>query len=185
MKNEPLTPSPGVIFETERLIVRGFRPDDAKRLYEYHLDPIVKQWMPNECYGNIAEAKDAISFFSGHVQKRQLPYVLGVASKLNGELIGDIGINEVDGEPGEVEIGFVISESARGKGYATELVTAMTAYVFKSFPVEVLQGRVMHGNSASVRVLEKTGFAFAKEEFGAEDDPYGNGMLVYLLKKEK
>lgn len=37
----------------------------------------------------------------------------------------------------------------------------------------------MRGNIASVRVLEKNGYIFVKEEFGAEDDPYGNGMLVY------
>ena len=37
----------------------------------------------------------------------------------------------------------------------------------------------MHGNNASVRVLEKNGYEFVKEEFGAEDDPYGNGMLIY------
>jgi ribosomal-protein-alanine N-acetyltransferase len=40
----------------------------------------------------------------------------------------------------------------------------------------------MHGNDASVRVLEKNGYEFVKEEFGAEDDPNGNGMLIY--KKE-
>lgn len=28
-------------------------------------------------------------------------------------------------------------------------------------------------------VLEKNGFEFVKEEFGAEDDAYGNGMLIY------
>ena len=43
-------------------------------------------------------------------------------------------------------------------------------------------GRVVHGNEASTKVLEKSGYRFVKEEFGAEDDPYGNGMLVY--KKE-
>ena len=37
----------------------------------------------------------------------------------------------------------------------------------------------MHGNNASVRVLEKNGYEFVKEEFGAEDDSYGNGMLIY------
>lgn len=37
----------------------------------------------------------------------------------------------------------------------------------------------MRGNHASVRVLEKNGFEFVKEEFGAEDDAYGNGMLIY------
>ena len=70
--------------------------------------------MPNESYEDIAEAEDAIDFFSGCVEKDQLPYVLAVVSKQTGELIGDTGINE---------------------------------------------------------------------EFGAEDDPYGNGMLVYAFKK--
>lgn len=40
----------------------------------------------------------------------------------------------------------------------------------------------MCGNNASVRVLKKNGYEFVKKEFGAEDDPYGNGMLIY--KKE-
>ena len=51
-----------------------------------------------------------------------------------------------------------------------------------AFGMSVLYGRVMHGNNASVRVLEKNGYKFVTEEFGAEDDSYGNGMLIY--KKE-
>jgi ribosomal-protein-alanine N-acetyltransferase len=34
-------------------------------------------------------------------------------------------------------------------------------------------------HTASARVLEKAGYTFVNEEYGAEDDPYGNGMLVY------
>ena len=34
-------------------------------------------------------------------------------------------------------------------------------------------------NIASVKVMEKSGYTFFKEEYGAEDDPYGNGILVY------
>lgn len=170
------------IFETENLIVRKFRPGDAERLYAYHLDAKVKQWMPNESYADVAEAEDAIRFFSDCVEKEHLPYVLAVVSKQTGELIGDTGVNEVDGRPDEVEIGYVISDSYSGRGYATELVAAMTGYVIEKFGTTVLYGRVMHGNDASVRVLEKNGYEFLEEEFGAEDDPYGNGMLVYARR---
>ena len=38
------------------------------------------------------------------------------------------------------------------------------------------------GTGKTRGVLEKNGYGFVKEEFGAEDDPYGNGMLIY--KKE-
>ena len=58
----------------------------------------------------------------------------------------------------------------------------MTEFIVSTFGIDVLYGRVMHGNNASVRVLEKNDYIFVEEEFGAEDDPYGNGMLIY--KKE-
>jgi ribosomal-protein-alanine N-acetyltransferase len=111
-----------------------------------------------------------------------MPYVLAVVLKETGELIGDTGVNEVEGKTEEVEIGFVISREYRGKGYASEVIKRMTDYIIHSFGIKVLYGRVMKGNEASVRVLEKNGYNFVGEEYGAEDDPYGNGMLIY--KKE-
>ena len=59
----------------------------------------------------------------------------------------------------------------------------MTRFACETFKVKILYGRVMHGNNASVRVLDKNAYSFVSEEFDAEDDPYGNGMLVY--KKER
>ena len=102
--------------------------------------------------------------------------------KATGELIGDTGISEVEGKPGEVEIGYVICRENRGRGYATELVKAMSDFAVSAFQIHTIYGRVIKGNAASVRDLEKSGYSFAKEEFGAADDPYGNGMLVYLKK---
>lgn len=78
-----------------------------------------------------------------------------------------------------MEIGYGICKKYSGKGYATELLKAMTKYIAETFEINILYGRVMHGNIASVRVLEKNGYEFVKEELGAEDDPYGNGMLIY------
>jgi hypothetical protein len=39
-----------IIFETEHLIIRKFKKEDAKRLYENHLEDAVKKWFPNESY---------------------------------------------------------------------------------------------------------------------------------------
>ena len=39
-----------MLFETEHLIVRKFRVEDAKQLYENHMDEEVRKWFPNECY---------------------------------------------------------------------------------------------------------------------------------------
>lgn len=42
----------------------------------------------------------------------------------------------------------------------------------------------MHGNIASIKVVEKCGYAFYLEEFQAKDDPYGNGMLIYKIESQ-
>ena len=168
-----------MLFETERLIVRKFKAEDAQPLYENHMDEEVRKWFPNECYADPEEARDAIRFYADCVDHGKLPIVLGVELKETGELIGDAGISEVDGRPGETEIGYCIGKKYRGKGYATELLRPVSDFVVSRFGISVIWGRVVYGNKASVKVLEKNGYQFVRKESGAEDDPYGNGILVY------
>ena len=170
------------IFETEHLRIRRFEPEDAEDLYENHLEEDVKKWIPNESYVDIREAQEAIKLYVECVNNKCLPYVLAVELEETGELIGDAGVNRVEGNSDEVEIGYVICKKYSGRGYAAELLKAMTEFITNAFGISILYGRVMQGNIASVKVLEKNGYEFVREEFGAEDDPYGNGMLIY--KKE-
>ena len=167
------------MFETERLVIRPFREEDAQRLYENHLDDEVRKWFPNECYADPEEALDAARFYADCIRSGRLPFVLGVELKETGELIGDTGISEVEGKPDETEIGYCIGAPYRGKGYAVELLRAVSGFVASRFGIRSICGRVVRGNEASVKVLEKSGYRFIKEEYGAVDDPYGNGMLVY------
>lgn len=168
------------LFETEHLRIRKFEFEDVQYMFENHLEEDVNRWIPNESYQDIEETQSAINFYIDCVNNMQLPYVLAVELKETSELIGDTGVNEVEGSKGEVEIGYVICKKHSGKGYATELLKAMAEFVVKTFEIKALYGRVMKGNNASVRVLEKNGYKFIKEEFNAEDDPYGNGMLIYI-----
>ncbi len=167
------------IFETERLRARIFDRADAERLYAIHAEKEVKKWFPNESYADLEETREAIAFFAGRADRMELPFVLAVELKETGELIGDTGVSAVEGKEKELEIGYVVCRKHSGKGYAAELVRAMTAFAASAFSINVLYGRVMRGNDASVRVLEKSGYGFLTEETGAEDDPEGRGMLVY------
>lgn len=85
------------IFETEHLRIRKFKIEDAKCLYENHLEEEVKRWIPNESYADMEETQGAIKFYVDCVNGRHLPYVLAVELKETGELIGDTGVNEVEG----------------------------------------------------------------------------------------
>ena len=68
------------IFETERLAVRKFKPEDAKRLYELHRDDEVKKWIPGEYYEDIDEAREGTEFFADCVDAGKLPFVLAYNS---------------------------------------------------------------------------------------------------------
>ena len=173
-----------ILLETEHLKIRKFSIADTQRLYEIHAESEVKKWFPNESYADTEETQGAIEFYVSRVDQKQLPYVLAVECRQTGELIGDTGISLSAGKKDEVEIGYVISNKYSGNGYATELVSAMAKFLRSHFDVKVLYGRVIRGNQASARVLEKSGFTFLGEEFGAEDDPYSNGMLVYRSEIE-
>ncbi len=167
------------MFETEHLVVRRFTMEDAEQLYENHRDEEVRKWFPNECYADVEEAREAIRFYADCVDHGHLPFVLGAELKATGELIGDTGISEVEGRPDETEIGYCIGKKYRGRGYAAELLGAISGFAAARFGIGTIWGRVVKGNEASAKVLEKNGYRFVREEFGADDDPYGSGMLVY------
>jgi RimJ/RimL family protein N-acetyltransferase len=63
-------------------------------------------------------------------------------------------------EPGEgmQEIGYVILPSERGKGHCTEAVKLIVDYLFLSQNIVRVQAHTDVRNTASQRVLEKTGF---------------------------
>jgi ribosomal-protein-alanine N-acetyltransferase len=124
------------LFETAHLVLRKFRDEDAQKLYENHMDEAVRKWFPNECYADPDEALDAIHFYVDCVDQGHLPFVLGVELKDTHELIGDTGISETEGKPGEVEVGYCIGQSYRGKGYATEAVKAFLSAMAKKLNIK-------------------------------------------------
>ena len=170
------------MLETARLKIRPFAPKDAKTLYEIHREDAVKTWFPNESYRDLQETREAIQFYARCVEQGRFPYVFAVERKDTGGLIGDVGLSKVDGREHEAEVGYVIGQAYRGNGYAVEALEAMSRFAASALGIRLLHGRVIWGNDASARVLEKSGYVFADKEFGAEDDPYGKGMLVYRME---
>lgn len=86
----------------------------------------------------------------------------GVCERATGELIGDCGIQLLEGGP-DVELGFHLRPSAWGRGYATEAARACLDAAFAGLGLEEVIAIVAPGNAASVRVLEKIGMRPAGE----------------------
>ena len=81
-----------------------------------------------------------------------------------GELVlGASGGFKGPPEDGAVEIGYAVLPQFRGRGYATEMVVAMTGWALTQPGVERVTAEVMAENHASWRVLAKAGFQRAGE----------------------
>jgi [ribosomal protein S5]-alanine N-acetyltransferase len=86
----------------------------------------------------------------------------GVEERASGDLVGDCGIQLLEGGP-DVELGFHLRPSVWGRGYATEAARACLDAAFTSLGLDQVIAIVAPGNAASVRVLEKLGMRAAGE----------------------
>lgn len=73
------------------------------------------------------------------------------------ELLGAIGLHDIGG--GEAEVGYWVAASARGRGVASRALALAVGHAFGSLGLHRLQADVLAGNDASLRILERAGFA--------------------------
>jgi RimJ/RimL family protein N-acetyltransferase len=86
--------------------------------------------------------------------------VRNFAIEIEGEVAGSIGVTPfADVNARSAEIGYWVAEPHWGRGVATEALRAATDHVFRAFDVVRVQATVFAWNEASMRVLEKCGYA--------------------------
>jgi [ribosomal protein S5]-alanine N-acetyltransferase len=73
--------------------------------------------------------------------------------------VGGIGIRRAfDVSRLTGDLGYWLTPSAWGRGFATEAVRALTEHAFRDSDFQRLEARVLEWNPASCRVLEKSGY---------------------------
>lgn len=151
------------VLETERCYLRELSVDDAQSFYDLNSDPEVVKYTGDKNFGNISEAK---SFLQNYNQYELYGYGRwAVIDKMSEEFLGWCGL-KYSPKSDEVDLGFRFFRKYWNQGYATETAKACIDYGLSNLNVDKIVGRAMEANSASVKVLEKTGMTFVgKFEF--------------------
>jgi len=139
--------------ETERLILRGWRPDDFEALAAIHGDPDVMIFL-----GGVQSRSDAwrsLAGLMGHWAMRGYGK-WAVERKSDGAMMGRVGLINPEGWPG-LEVGWTLGRPYWGKGYATEAAAAAMRYGFLTQPVDRLISCIDADNVASQEVAKRLG----------------------------
>jgi aminoglycoside 6'-N-acetyltransferase len=141
---------------TERLRLRRSMPEDAEEISAYRSDPAVNRyqgWARTDPDGVRAEIEEMAARTPGEPGWVQF----SVLEREGGRLVGDVGLSPAEGEPGVIRVGYTISPSSQGHGYATEAVGALVDYAFDRLGAAVVRAHASWENTPSHRVAEKVG----------------------------
>jgi RimJ/RimL family protein N-acetyltransferase len=138
--------------------LRPWEPADVSFVYDACQDPEIQRWtnLPSPF-----RASDAVALlqFSTTLRERGTAALFAVTSTDQGELLGAISLRDIARDEGRASIGYWVAVEARGRGVATTAVTATARWAFEALGVDEVYADVLHGNDASLRVLERCGFA--------------------------
>lgn len=145
------------IIETERLLLRTWKKEDARAYFQINQDPKVIEFLRGSL--TIEQVNDFIPAANSHNDKHG--YTLWATElKESGELMGFIGLNYIDWASyftPAVEIGWRLGSQYWGKGYATEGAKASLDYGFKKCGLKEIVSFTVPTNTPSIRVIEKIG----------------------------
>ena len=96
------------------------------------------------------------------------PFLLHVVLGEGGRLLGRIGCHAGPDESGEVEIGYFIKPSERGRGVAGQTVDQFLVWL-QDNGVSCLRATARLDNEASIKILERRGFVEVGSQIDAED----------------
>ena len=145
--------------ETERMILRPWRIEDAPALYKYASDPKVGPIAGWPVHTSVENSKEIISdVFSNEGIYAVVPKgheePIGCIGLLIGET-SDFGIGQDEGE-----IAYWIGVPYWGKGLIPEAIRELMRYSFEELELKALWCGYFDGNKQSFRAQEKCGFEY-------------------------
>lgn len=164
--------------EAQRLVLRAPIRGDVPALTKLADNPRIAEKLSR--LPHPYRPADAIAFveiFAQRADERPFAITLG-----DGSFIGIVGFSYAMGE--HPELGYWLGEPHWGQGFATEAVKALLEAAFATGAYPAVRARVLEGNHASIRVLDKAGF----RAMGTSVEPIGGpagGRPVLLFRREQ
>jgi len=165
-----------VRLETDRLILRMFREDDAEAYARICADPEVMRYLGEGKALSVFEAWRQMAFLVGHWQLLGYGH-FAVEEKSSGRLIGRVGFLNPAGWPG-FELGWTLAREFWAKGYASEGARRALKYAFEEMDRDHVISLIDPDNKPSIKVAERLG-----EKLEGKTELFGHEVLIYGIDR--
>ncbi|MEQ9638061.1 MAG: GNAT family N-acetyltransferase [Devosia marina] len=166
------------LFETERLVLSGWRMDQLDDLLALHGNPNLSRYLSlSGAPWTREQAETALRGWIELFETRQLGK-LRLTRKSDGKFIGRAGYG-IYPRTGEPEIGYALFEEYHGVGYATEAASGLRDWIFRETDAPHFIGFADTRNAPSLAVLKKIGM----EETHVEVEPNGLTCQFHIYRR--
>jgi [ribosomal protein S5]-alanine N-acetyltransferase len=157
MLKELFFPAEFPIINTERLTLRMCIEADAQNLFLLRSNINVMRHIDREPANDISEAMELIQRVKNSFDAQE-GVLWGINIKGNDDLIGTIGLWNMQKEHYRIEIGYMLNPDFWNKGIMSEAMTAANDYAFNVLNFHSIKANINPENIASIKICEKAGF---------------------------
>ena len=165
-----------IIFETSRLIVRQFTEEDKDNFFLLSGNETVMQYIRP-----VSSKEESDKFLLENIafyEKNPHGGRWAVMEKANGLFAGSFAIIPMRTQPEKIQLGYSLLTENWGRGFATELTKTGLEYFMKNYSLSEIYGVTEIPNTASQKVLLKTGFQPAGTIVEDEKE-----LLLFVVKR--
>jgi RimJ/RimL family protein N-acetyltransferase len=165
-----------MMYTTKRLYVRHFGLQDLDDMAGLCADANVMRYVGDGTTLSREDVEGWIHICAGKYASRG--YGTSAVFTRDHQFVGYCGVvrapeNDFD------ELIYVLHTNAWGQGYATEVAQPMLDYVFQGSVLAEIYATIDPANLASIKVAEKLGFRYARQEVDATGP-----VAFYLLRRD-
>lgn len=173
--------------ETQRLLLRMFRPEDLDDLARLFSDPQVVKYVGDGRPVNREESDKALQSIIRHWQTHGFGR-WAVVDKQTREFVGFGGLRSLFGT---AEVVYHLAPAHWGKGLATELGRASLRFGFEERQFDRIVAIAKPLNTASIHVMEKLGMHYEKHtsyydleviQYAITREDFQPGDMTFILR---
>ena len=173
------------ILTTERLRLRETADHDVEAVFEMESDPVAMRYWSRPPMTDPSEARASVERAKGFFAART-GFRWSVCLPADDRMLGQVSVFSFHEQGGRAEIGYALVRRHWGRGYMHEALEAVIGWAFGPLGLRRLEADIDPRNEASVRALERHGFAregVLRERWQVADE-ISDSLLMGLLARE-